>query len=162
VKSLLHTYEGGTRINDRAIPHFKLRPAKSAVKDYRPKVQPSGARRSAGMARTEMQASDSPDVRLTAEADQPPPPLPLPQGLDLTGADALHGSLQSCLERDVVLRIDGSAVELVSTACLQVMVAAAMTARGRGGEFELMAPSRPLRDAARDLGLSPALGLEDS
>jgi anti-anti-sigma regulatory factor len=87
------------------------------------------------------------------------PPLPLPPRLDLTQADALHGELQCHLAQDEAIRIDGSAVELVSTACVQLLVAVAVTAHAHGRTFELMAPSRILSHAARDLGLSACLGL---
>ena len=87
------------------------------------------------------------------------PALALPPVLDLIRADALHAELQACMSRDEALRIDGSAVELVSTACLQVLVAAARAAQARERTFELMSPSHILGNAARDLGLAACLGL---
>ncbi len=87
------------------------------------------------------------------------PPLALPPMLDLTRADALHGELRDRIAQDAAVRIDASAVELASTACMQLLVAAAVAARARGRTFEILAPSRMLSDAARDLGLAACLGL---
>jgi chemotaxis protein CheX len=96
----------------------------------------------------------------TSISADPTPPLHLPEALDLTRADALHGALQTRIAQDGLLRIDGSAVSQVSTACMQVLVAAAVTVRGRGRTFALVSPSSVLRDAAGDLGLAAVLGLE--
>lgn len=103
-----------------------------------------------GNTRTQMNSDDAPNA---------PPPLLLPRALDLTRADALHGALQECMGRDAPVRLEASAVETVSTACLQVLVAAAMSACGQGRSFAVLSPSDALRDAARDLGLGTILGM---
>ena len=46
--------------------------------------------------------------------------------------------------------------------CLQLLVAAARSARLRALAFDLAAPTDVLSEAARDLGLSASLGLEGS
>jgi anti-anti-sigma regulatory factor len=86
--------------------------------------------------------------------------LCLPPSLDLTRADALRSELLACLARGGPLQIDGSAVDRVSTACVQLLVAASVSVRERGGIFELAMPSAVLRHAIRDLGLAPCLGTE--
>jgi len=87
-------------------------------------------------------------------------PLSLPAALDLTTADPLHAALLNALSQDLALHVDASFVERAGTACLQVLVAAARTAAGRGGSLTLVNPAAPLRDAAADLGLLGVLGME--
>ena len=87
--------------------------------------------------------------------------LCLPATLDLTGADALLGRLQDRFARDDALLIDGSAVEQISSACMQVLVAARVHACARGTPFRMKAMSPVLRDAAHDMGLLGALGVEE-
>jgi anti-anti-sigma regulatory factor len=91
----------------------------------------------------------------------PPPPPPewqLAAELDVTAADALLGELQRRVaQRDPIL-MDGSAVERISTACMQVLAAAAIAAQASGLPFDTIAPSAVLRDAILDLGLGHLLG----
>jgi chemotaxis protein CheX len=86
-----------------------------------------------------------------------PETLLLPPVLDLTRAESLHGDLQAWMARDAAVRVDGRAVERVSTACLQVMAAAAVTAHAHGRSFKMLTPSETLLNALRDLGLSNLL-----
>ena len=88
-----------------------------------------------------------------------PHPLFLPQSMDLTRADALHGAVQACVAGDTIVRLNGSAVEYISTACLQILVAAAVATRGQSRSFIIDAPSEVLRTAARDLALAEMLGM---
>jgi anti-anti-sigma regulatory factor len=81
----------------------------------------------------------------------------LPPVLDLAGAEDLHQKLQEICAHDGAVALNGQAVERVSTACLQVMVAAGIAARGRGLPFALHAPSLVLRAAIDDLGLAALL-----
>ena len=77
----------------------------------------------------------------------------LPSVLDLTAAEPL---CQSLLERLALLDavvVLGSEVERVSTAAIQVLLAAAAEARTRGVAFRLDAPSETLVCALKDLGL---------
>lgn len=101
------------------------------------------------------------EVALSNAASAAVATLFLPATLDLTGADALLGRLQDGFTRDDALLIDGSAVEQVSSACMQVLVAARVHAGARGTPFRIAAMSPVLRDAARDLGLLGALGVEE-
>ena len=84
----------------------------------------------------------------------------LPQSLDLTAADRLHATLQGMVARDCAVLLDGSGVERASTVCLQLLVAASAASRGRGLAFRVASPSASLRNAAQDLGLCAALGME--
>jgi anti-anti-sigma regulatory factor len=95
---------------------------------------------------------------MNGESD--PAALRLPPSLGLTAADALHGALQHRVAHGAPLVIDGSDVELVSTACLQLLVAAAARAQAIGAEFRLIAPSAVLAQAVRDLALADSLGVE--
>ena len=85
----------------------------------------------------------------------------LAPSLDLTWADTLHGELQGRIARDRPLLIDGSGVERVSTACVQLLAAAAMSARAHGLAFRITARSEILDHAVRDLGLGDVLGMEE-
>jgi chemotaxis protein CheX len=87
--------------------------------------------------------------------------MTLPASLDLTLADTLHHSLLERIANERPLAIDGSEVERVSTPCVQLLVAASASARAHGLPFRIVSASQILSDAARDLGLSRALGLED-
>jgi anti-anti-sigma regulatory factor len=93
-----------------------------------------------------------------AMAKQPEMPVhALPPVLDLACAEDLHQKLQEACAQDGPVTLNGAAVERVSTACLQLLVAAAISARARGLAFALHAPSPVLRAAVEDLGLAPFL-----
>jgi anti-anti-sigma regulatory factor len=81
----------------------------------------------------------------------------LPPVLDLAGAELLHQQLRAACAQDSGIALNGAEVERVSTACLQVMAAAARSMRDRGLPFTLDAPSPALSAALADLGLSPLL-----
>jgi anti-anti-sigma regulatory factor len=51
-------------------------------------------------------------------------------------------------------RIDGAAVATVSTAAIQVLLAAARQQAARGAAWRLVDPSPPLAQAISDLGLA--------
>ncbi len=87
-------------------------------------------------------------------------PVSLVPSLDLTAAEALCRSLTAQLGEGGIT-LDGSAVENVSTPCLQVLAAAATTARENNQRFRLLCPSAVLRAAIIDLGLHAAIPLED-
>lgn len=82
--------------------------------------------------------------------------LTLPASLDLTGAEALRDALRAGLQEGA-LRLDGAAVERVSTPCLQVLAAAVASARGAGIDFRLASASPVLRAAIADLDLCAAI-----
>ncbi|NKC31268.1 STAS domain-containing protein [Roseomonas sp. BU-1] len=83
----------------------------------------------------------------------------LAASLDLTAAEPLCQALRVRLD-DATLAIDGSAVERISTPCLQVLAAAHAGAVARGTAFRLHAPSEALRQAIDELGLSAAIPVE--
>lgn len=93
-------------------------------------------------------------------SDMTPLPTSLVPSLDLTAAEALCRTLSAQLTEGAII-LDGSAVENVSTPCLQVLAAAAATARDHNQQFRLLCPSAVLRAAITDLGLHGAIPFED-
>lgn len=89
-----------------------------------------------------------------------PEALPLPASLDLIAALPLCQALRERLEAGE-MHLDASAVERVSTPCLQVLAAAASSARKRGIAFRLEGASAVLVEAISDLGLATAIPIED-
>ena len=85
-----------------------------------------------------------------------PAPHFLAASLDLTAAEPLRAAAQEGLGLGAAA-FDGSAVERVSTPCLQVLAATALAARERGIGFRLVNPSVVLAEAIEDLGLSAAM-----
>jgi anti-anti-sigma regulatory factor len=88
--------------------------------------------------------------------------LRLPPVLDSGGAEGLRRGLQESLARSGGVAVQGGDVERVSTACLQVLVAAARTARSRGQTFRLEAASSCLHTALEELGLSAVIAGGDT
>ena len=58
--------------------------------------------------------------------------------------------------------IDGSDVERVSTSCLQLLVAAILSARSRQLSVAVVKPSQILSEAIQDLDFGRTLGMEIS
>lgn len=87
-------------------------------------------------------------------------PTPLVSSLDLTAAEVLCRTLAGQLTEGAII-LDGSAVENISTPCLQVLAAAATAARDHDHQFRLLRPSTVLRAAITDLGLHAAIPIED-
>lgn len=81
----------------------------------------------------------------------------LPATLDRLAAESLCRTLQDGLLAGRPLQLDGSGVERVSTACLQVLLAAARSAAAREVPFAVTAPSDALIEALADLGLAGTL-----
>jgi anti-anti-sigma regulatory factor len=82
----------------------------------------------------------------------------LPAVLDLTAAEPLHRALLDRVRAGDPLVVAGAAVERVSTAVIQVLLAAATEARSRGSSFLLRDASPVLTDALVDLGVASHLG----
>jgi len=80
----------------------------------------------------------------------------LPAVLDLAAAEELSRTLVGRLTEGGI-EIEGSAVERVATPCLQVLAAAAASARGQHHPFRLCRPSAALQAAISDLGLDAAI-----
>jgi anti-anti-sigma regulatory factor len=84
--------------------------------------------------------------------------LALPALLDLTAAEPLQRALLDRVRTGEPVIVAGAAVERVSAAAVQVLLAAAAESRARGNLFQLRDPSPALADALVDLGLAAHLG----
>jgi len=82
----------------------------------------------------------------------------LPRVLDLPAAGPLQQSLTLALNRGGDLHLEGHEVERISTAALQVLVAAKACVERAGGRISIERPSDALTTAIEDLGLSSILG----
>jgi chemotaxis protein CheX len=76
----------------------------------------------------------------------------LPAILDITKAQELRGHMVDRLNGGAVL-VDASAVDRVSTPCIQVLLAAARSVELAGTSFRIDNASAALRAALADLGL---------
>lgn len=83
--------------------------------------------------------------------------IPLPPVLDLLVAPQLKALLEALVAGVGDVRLDGAAVEAVSTSCVQVLLAASQSLRVHGRELALAEPSPQLRSAFDDLGLAAEL-----
>ncbi|WP_277981484.1 STAS domain-containing protein [Sphingomonas phyllosphaerae] len=72
----------------------------------------------------------------------------LPPRLDTAAAPPLRVALKKLVEQAQPLTIDGSAVEQIGQACLQILIAARAAAVAEGQSFALTAVSIPFADAA--------------
>jgi len=82
----------------------------------------------------------------------------LPPLLDLTAAEPLHRALLEHARSGNPLVLTGSSVVRVSTAAVQILLAAAADAGARGTSFQLRDPSPELTDALTDLGVASHFG----
>ncbi|MDA8231095.1 MAG: STAS domain-containing protein [Magnetospirillum sp.] len=83
----------------------------------------------------------------------------LPSVLDLPAAMDLHDALLDALaDNDGDVVVEGAAVERMSTAAVQVLLAAAAGFKAAGRHFAVAAPSDRIVDAFRQLGLAAQLG----
>jgi len=86
--------------------------------------------------------------------------LSLPAVMDLLQAGALKAQIQQGLASRTGMTIDGSAVQRISSPCLQVLVAgAAAFAKAGGPSMTIANPSAALLETVTLLGLKDALGL---
>jgi chemotaxis protein CheX len=83
--------------------------------------------------------------------------LTLPAALDRLAVEPLCQTLQRRLAAGEPLLIDGSLVERVSTASLQVLLSAARSAAARDVAFRLSGASEALIEALDDLALTGLL-----
>jgi anti-anti-sigma regulatory factor len=86
-------------------------------------------------------------------------PLILPPVLDLTAAEPLCSQLRAALDAGPVL-LDAGAVERIATPCLQVLAAAAASARAQGLGFRLRDAGGVVAAAITALGLDAVLPVE--
>jgi chemotaxis protein CheX len=82
----------------------------------------------------------------------------LPELLDLTAAEPLQRTLLDRMQNGDPPIVIGAAVERVSTAAVQVLLAAAADAGSRGAALQLRDPSAALTDAFADLGVGAVFG----
>jgi len=87
------------------------------------------------------------------------PPLSLGHDLSIEACTDLKHCLADSLEQPTLLQLDASATERVHTASLQLLCALFRTRQHAGLETRWVAASPILRESARLLGLSAALGL---
>jgi anti-anti-sigma regulatory factor len=83
--------------------------------------------------------------------------IALPPMLEGQSAEDLTRRLADRLSAGLPLMIDGQLVDRIATPCVQVLIAAARTARSRRLPFSLQAPSAALTDTLVQLGLQHEL-----
>jgi chemotaxis protein CheX len=84
----------------------------------------------------------------------------LPAVADLTEAGPLKQNLEKALASGTGLTVDASAVQRISSPCLQVLVAGvAAFAKAGGAALSISNPSEAFRETASVLGLMNALEL---
>ncbi len=83
--------------------------------------------------------------------------LLLPTSLDLANAQDWKERLIAALTLNPVLKLDGSETSNVTTPGIQILLAAAKSAKAKGGKIVLMNPSSALEAAFGDLGLAQTL-----
>jgi len=88
--------------------------------------------------------------------------LPLNHDLSIETCADLKQSLAGCLQHPAPLQLDGSAIERVHTASLQLLCALFRTRQHAGLETRWVDASPILRESARLLGLSAVLGLSSA
>lgn len=85
--------------------------------------------------------------------------IELPARLSIAQSAELHRTLVSCCEGQARLLLDGSRVEEIDTANLQLLVSACLDAKKRGVECRWQGVSEALRHAATLIGVTATLQL---
>jgi len=85
--------------------------------------------------------------------------IALPAELDMTAAPSLHRLLREAVDASGDLRLDADGVSVVTSPCLQILAATALSQRARGKRFTLNSASVALRRAIEELGLTQVLPL---
>ena len=83
--------------------------------------------------------------------------LLLPTSLDLGNANDWKERLLAALTLNPVLKLDGSETNHATTPGIQILLAAAQSAKSKGGKIVLTNPSPALEAAFGDLGLASTL-----
>ena len=81
----------------------------------------------------------------------------LGSALDMRQADRLKQALEQALVKGRVIKVDASLVERLSTACVQILIAATAAMEKAGIAFTLLRPSEVFVESFNDLGLRPVL-----
>jgi anti-anti-sigma regulatory factor len=97
---------------------------------------------------------------VAAPADDGAVAVHLPANGTTVTAEELRNQLVCAAEIAEATIIDGSAVQTIGQAVLQLLVAARRGAAAAGKRCEIINPSTPLLDAARACCLAEAIGLE--
>lgn len=84
----------------------------------------------------------------------------LAESLDISTVRNLHAELKAALGGGDAVSLNGSAVERVDTAALQVLAAMFIDADGRQSRLELRSPSEALIRSASLLGIDEYIGLK--
>jgi anti-anti-sigma regulatory factor len=90
----------------------------------------------------------------------PPAVMTLNARATIARAPELHASLREWIEEGRPLVIDGSRIEEIDTASLQLLMAAVLSCQALSIPFGWEGASEPLRRAAAVIGVSAALGLD--
>ena len=85
----------------------------------------------------------------------------LPDNITIAQAEALHEHLETFLQSNDDILIDGQAVARADTAGLQTLLAFCNALHARDVKVSWKAPSESLRLAAKQLGLSDILSLNN-
>lgn len=83
--------------------------------------------------------------------------LTLPGTLDQRTAAPLREAFLSAVGAGRAVVVDAAAVDRLSTACIQVLIAAGRAVQAAGQTFTVAAPSEALVSAFDDLGLFPVM-----
>lgn len=84
----------------------------------------------------------------------------LPASLDTAAASPLRLELRTLVDAHEPVMLDGSAVERIGQACLQVLAAAQIAATAAGLAFAIDMPSPPLTEMAGLAGLATLLPVQ--
>jgi chemotaxis protein CheX len=95
------------------------------------------------------------DDNASISPSRPDGPHSLPQTLDLTQAHGLQQSLMALLGGGGAVVLDASAVERMSTPCMQVLLAAGLAAQAANSQLQIVNASDVFLAAVADLGLQP-------
>ena len=83
--------------------------------------------------------------------------LCLPKVLDMRAARSFKSKLEEPIKAGGSWQVDASAVERVSTGCVQLLVAFFIAMKSSGANAGLVNPSKALKTAIVDLGLNEAV-----
>lgn len=89
--------------------------------------------------------------------DQDRQVLTLPGTLDNGVAPDLKAAFSQAVATGGTVVVDASAVERLSTACIQVLIAGSRAVTAAGGAFVLARPAEPLVGTFDDMGLFPVM-----
>jgi anti-anti-sigma regulatory factor len=104
-------------------------------------------------------ATDEPGTNVDVHGDIQR--IDLPPSLNITDVSALHGGLMSKLQAGNLFQLDGSQVDMVEGAGIQLLAAFFKEVSEKGGTVCWHAASAKLIDSARQMGLAEFLKMDD-